>query len=217
MAIRVLLSGVAATATLAVAAAPALAGDGGSVEAGLAHAEWHAHPGAAVAAVVAMVAGGFLAAAGLGCAIALVGAVVPRLRDAIESAGRDASAGRTWLVGCLALGGALLAITAAAKTGVEAIGVAAAVAIGLPTIALVFLGALGAIPLLGERLLGAGGATASPLRRCVTATVALALAIVPAFVPAFVALAFVVGLVGLGWPLGVGIEAARRALRRRAR
>lgn len=203
-------------ALLAALAPVASAGEIGSLESGLAGAEWSQHPGAAIAGMAAMVVGGLLAAAGVGCAVALVGAVVPRLRDGVDAAARGASAGRLWLVGCLALGGVLLALAALAKTGVPAVSTIAAIALGLPTAVLLLVGALGAIPLLGERLLGAGGATASPLRRSVTASVAIALGLLPAFVPPLVPLGILVGLVALAWPLGVGLQAASRVVGRRS-
>jgi hypothetical protein len=207
---------IAATVVLASFAPSALAGEAQSFENGLSHADWSQHPGAAVGGMVAMVLGGLLAAAGVGCAVALVGAVVPRLRDGVEASARGASAGRLWLVGCLALGGVLLALGALAKIGVATVSAVAAIALGVPTLALLLVGALGAIPLLGERLLGDAGAAASPLRRSVTASVALGLGLLPAFVPILVPLGFLVGLVALAWPLGVGIQAASRLFVRRS-
>jgi len=194
----------------------ARAGEAQTLESGLSNVDWAQHPGAAVGGIVAMVLGGLLASAGVGCAVALVGAVVPRLRDGVDAAARGAPAGRLWLVGSLALGGVLLALAALAKTGVAAVSVVAAIALGIPTLVLFLVGALGAIPLLGERLLGGSGPAASPLARSVTASMALTLGLLPAFVPMLVPLGFLVGLVGLGWPLGVGIQAASRLFVRRS-
>jgi hypothetical protein len=210
---------VAATVALGalVALAPvAVADETRTLEKGLSNVDWSQHPGAAVLGIVAMVLGGLLAAAGVGCAVALVGAVVPRLRDGVEASARAASPGRLWLVGCLGLGGVLLALAALAKTGVPAVSVVAAILLAVPALVLLLVGALGAIPLLGERLLGTAGAAASPLRRCVTASVTVAVGLLPACVPTLAPLGFLVGLVALGWPLGVGIQAASKLFVRSA-
>lgn len=207
---------VTATVGLASFAPSALAGEAQSFENGLSQTDWSQHPGAAIGGMVAMALGGLVAAAGVGCAVALVGAVVPRLKDGVDASARAAPAGRLWLVGCLALGGVLLALGALAKVGVAAVSVVAAIALGVPTLVLLLVGALGAIPLLGERLLGDAGPTASPLRRSVTASVAIGLGLLPAFVPMLVPLGFLVGLVALAWPLGVGIQAASGLFVRRS-
>jgi len=206
---------LAGLACLAFAPA-ARAEEAQSLESGLAHVDWSQHPGAAITGMIAMVLGGLLAAGGVGCAVALVGAVVPRLRDGVDACARGASAGRLWLVGCLALGGVLLALAAIAKADVGAVSVVAAIALGVPAIALLLVGALGAIPLLGERLLGDAGPESSPLRRSVTASITIGAGFLPAFVPTLFPIGLLVGLVALGWPLGVGIHAASRLFARRS-
>ncbi len=211
------LIGFAMFAALACAIAPAAwAGEGASsLEKGLSNAQWSNHPGAAIAAIVAIVLAGLLASAGIGCTIALLGVVIPRARDAVDAAARPASAGRMLVIGSLALGGVLFAFIGAERTGVPAISTTVAIVLGVPSLLLFLTGVLGGIPLLGERLLGPRGAEASPLKRSVTATVALGLAFLPSFALNWVVVGLLVGLVALAWPLGVGIQTARRCLARR--
>ena len=156
---------------------------------------------------------GILALVGLGCFVAVLGAVAPRVAAAAEREARAGSPTGPLLVGSLVVLGALALVAAAAKAG----GTAAAVAfvvLGLPVTALLLAGVTATIPLLGERLLGAGGAAASPLRRSIVGALALGFAPVPTVVLQLHPLTFVVLMAALGWPVGVGLAtvlARRRA------
>jgi len=198
-----------------ILAPAALADERSSIEYALGHTDWAAHPGAALAAMVAMVLGGLLAAAGLGATVALLGVVAPRARDFVDRTARPASPGRLWLVGSLALGGVLFALIGASRVS-PGVATGVGIALGLPALAIFAWGALGAIPLLGERLLGDAGTAASPLRRSVAATLTMAVAFVPAIALGVTLLGLLVGLVALAWPLGAGIEATRALFARRS-
>ena len=198
-----------------LAVAPAAFAGESSFDKALTNVDWSSHPGAAIAAIAGMIFAGLLASAGVGCAIALVGVVAPRLRDFVDAAARPASAGRVFLVGSLVLGGVLFAVMGASRVDSSVVHTVTVILLGVPTFLLFAVGALGAIPLLGERLLGARGADASPLRRSITATLAIGVAIVPAYAFGATILGLLVGLVGLAWPLGAGIEALRVLFARR--
>ena len=214
---RIVALGISLSALWLSLAPAAFAGDAESTfDKAFAHVDWASHPGAAIAALVGMVLASLLACVGVGCAVALVGVVAPRLRDFVDSAARSASAGRMLLIGSLVLGGVLLALAAISKLDSSVVMTIAGIVLALPTFLLFVLGVLGALPLLGERLLGAGGATASPLRRSVTATLSIGLAIVPSFAFGATILGLLVGLVALAWPLGAGIEAVRSLFARRS-
>lgn len=204
-------------AGIALGTAPAALAEGtsSSFENGLANVAWAEHPGAAIAAIASIVLASLATAAGLGCAIALIGAVVPRVRDAVDAAVRPAPAGRLLLVGSLTLGGTLFALMGANRTGVPAVSMTVFLLLGVPSLVLLLVGALGAVPLLGERLLGSKGHDASPIRRSVTATLTMGAALLPSFALNCPAFGVLIGLVALAWPLGAGIQAARRLFARR--
>lgn len=189
--------------------------DLGSLERGLSHVDWSQHPGAAIAAIAGMVLAAVVVAAGVGAAVALFGAMVPRWRDAVDAATRAASAGWILVTGSAGLGGVLFALTAAGRVDAAWVQTTVMIVLGIPTILLALAGSLGAIPLLGERLLGAGGISASPLRRSVTATLAIFGALLPGLALDAGPLSLLVALVGLAWPLGSGIQTLRRAFARR--
>jgi hypothetical protein len=166
------------------------------------------HPGAYLALLVLLAVG---AVAGLASLVALVGTVVPAVRGAADRHARLASPGWTTLAGALVAVGVLGLVAWASKVGGAAAPVAA-IALGLPSALLFTAGLLGTLPLLGERLLGARGAGASPLLRHVVgaAVVLFALAAGAALqVPVFV------GAIAVGWPLGTGLGATLVRLRRR--
>ncbi|HVG94732.1 MAG TPA: hypothetical protein VND21_09810 [Planctomycetota bacterium] len=195
-------------AAVAVAALVLLAGtaaaDGGD-------AYWRDHPGAGVAAGFGVALLAMLGVAGLGAAVAVLGAVVPRLQATMDLRARE---GGGLLSGSLVAVGALAAAAAVAQAG--AVGRGAAALVVLAAAALALAGALATLPLLGERLLGARGAEASPLRRSVTGALALGLAFLPALALHLWPLAFLLGLVVVGWPLGVCLSGVmRRAGRER--
>jgi hypothetical protein len=170
---------------------------------------WRDHPGAGVAAGFGVALLVVLGVAGLGAAVAVLGAVLPRLQAAMDARAREGGG---------ALSGSLLALgilaAAAALSHAGPVGRGAGAILALAAAAVALAGALATVPLLGERLLGARGAAASPLLRCVTGALALGLAFLPALALRLWPLAFLLGLVVVGWPLGVALAGV---LRRTAR
>jgi len=151
--------------------------------------------------------------AGIGCAVAVLGAVVPRLSASMERQTREGGSGSPFLYGSLVLVGLFAALAGAARVHPHVAG-ALAVLLGVPASLLILAGSLGTYPVLGERLLGERGASASPVRRCVTAALALGLGLAPSLALHLYPLAFLLGLAATGWPLGVGLAAALGRLRR---
>ena len=201
-----LLAAAATAVFVALLAAPALAAD---APAGKPEPDAAAHI-ALVAGVVVLAA---LAVAGIGCAIAVLGAAFPSLHSAMD---RHARAAGTWSplwIGSAVAFGGTIALAGAAKAG-DGTALAAALLIGLPALLLWTAGMIAVLPLLGERLLGGGGVSASPLFRCVVGSVALALAVLPGVLSRVHVLNVVLALVLFGWPLGVGLGALFARLRR---
>lgn len=144
---------------------------------------------------------------GLGCAYAVLGAVFPGLTLAVDRQARSGSSAAQGLFGSLAVAGVLVAMAGVATLGSSTADGIAAVALGGPALLLAIAGSLGTIPLLGERLLGARGAEAAPLRRAIVGSVALGLAFVPGVAFRFYPLALLLGVPLFGWPLGVAVAA----------
>ena len=197
---------LAVSAVLAATMLPALAGD---------EPAGKASPDAA--AQVAMIAGvvvlSVLAVAGVGCAIAVLAAAFPSLASAMD---RHARAAGTWSplwIGSVVAFGAVIALAGAGKAG-DVAAFVAVVLLGLPALLLWAAGMMAVLPLLGERLLGTGGATAGPLKRAVVGSLALALAVLPGTLARVHVVNLVLALVLFGWPLGVGLGALFARLRR---
>ena len=211
---RLVRLGAIALAGLALcggAATPAWA-DADPAGAEAAHAAGSATPMTpewAFLAALAVVVG----VAGIGCAVAVVGAVVPRLSASMERQAREGGSGSPFLYGSLVLVGLFAALAGAAQLHAHVAG-ALAVLLGVPACLLMLAGSLGTLPVLGERILGERSAAASPLRRCVTAALALGLGLAPSLALRLYPLAFLLGLAATGWPLGVGLAGALGRLRR---
>lgn len=179
--------------------------DGG--EPGAHDVVWSAHPGAAVAAIVGVAVLVALGIAGIGCSTAILASLFPRMTAALDRQARSGSAASALVVGSLVLVGVFAAAAGAAHSGSPALGLVVAVVLALPACLLWLAGAMATLPLLGERLLGSRGPTASPLSRAVAGSLALAVALIPGVVFRLVPLGFLMALVVLGWPLGVGLAA----------
>jgi hypothetical protein len=158
-----------------------------------------------VALAIAGIVLGALVAAGLGCAVAVVAAAFPRVVDRVDRQARVGGTAIALVVGTLATLGALAVIAGAGKAAPGA-GAIAAIVLGIPLFLAWVAGLLAVVPLVGERILGLAGPSASPLRRAVTGSVAFALAGLPglAFHPLFV----LVALLLVAWPVGVAAFAA---------
>jgi hypothetical protein len=202
-----------ALAVLAVAfPAAAAAEEAARATAGAAReVDWKEHPGAAIAAAFGIAALCFLALVGFGCAVALLGAVFPALQAAADRRARALGAGWPFVVGSLAALGVLLALGAAAGTRSQAVIGGVFLLVVLPAGLLALLGCLAGLPLLGERMLGAKGPSASPLRRSIVASVALGLGVLPGAVfPPLAGVSALAVLIAVGWPLGLGLATVLR-------
>jgi hypothetical protein len=157
--------------------------------------------------------GGVIAVAGVGCAAAVLGAAFPAVSRANDRTARESGATAPMLVGALVVLGTLAALSGAAKAGPAATWIAA-VLLALPTSLLWLAGWTACAPLLGERL-GASGVAASPLKRSVVASLAIAVAAAPLLLVKFVPAVVLLGLVVFGWPTGVGLLATIARFRRR--
>ena len=155
--------------------------------------------------VVVIGLGALLAIVGVGCAIAVLGAVLPRVATTMERQAKE-SGGGAFLYGSLTLLGIFAALALAARVHAH-VAAGLAILLGVPAFLLLLAGSLGTFPMLGERLLGAKGATASPLLRSIVAALALGLGLAPGLARGVEAWVFLLGLVVTGWPLGVGIAA----------
>jgi hypothetical protein len=173
--------------------------------------DWKQHPGAAIAAAFGVAALCLLALVGFGCAVALLGAVFPAVQAAADRRARTLGAGWPFVVGSLLAVGVLLALGAAAGTRSEGLVGLVLLLVVLPAFLLALLGSLAGLPLLGERMLGARGAEASPLRRSIVASVALGLGVLPGVVfPPLAPVSALAVLTACGWPLGLGLATVLR-------
>jgi hypothetical protein len=169
---------------------------------------WETHPGAHLALIALLVVAGVL---GLAALVSLLGVVAPSLQRAADRQARAASPGWATVAGALVAFGVLAVLGWAAKSG-ETPGAVAALVLGLPAALLTAAGALGTLPLLGERVLGARGASASPLLRHLVGAFVVLFAVGAG---AAAQMHVVVLAIVLGWPLGTGLGAAISAVRRR--
>lgn len=169
-------------------------------------------PLAVVGWVVLVVA----AVAGLGCLAAVLGVLFPRVASACDATSRATSPTAPLLVGSLVVLGTAAVLAGLSRLGPVAAGLALLV-VGLPTILALVAGGTATLPLLGERVLGAKGPDASPLRRGVTGALTLGFATLPALVLRAPVLALLVATAVVGWPVGVGLSAALAARKARTR
>lgn len=188
---------VVCAAPNAFADAPASAASATEAAAGGVHVAW----------TVLIALGVALGVVGTGCAYAVLGAVFPSLTQAVDRQARSGSSTAQGLLGSLAVAGVLLALAGVAQTGSPTAGAVAAIVLGGPALLLAIAGSLATVPLLGERLLGARGPDASPLRRAIVGSVALGLAFVPGLAFRLYPLALLLGVPLFGWPLGVAVAA----------
>lgn len=170
-------------------------------------AEEAAMSGAQLAMIVLVVLGAAIGVVGMGCAYAVLAAVFPSLASATDRQARLGSSAAQGLLGSLAVAGVLVAIAGVAQLGSPMAAGIVGIALGGPALLLSIAGSLGTVPLLGERLLGAAGAAASPLRRAIVGSVALGLAFVPGLAFRFYPLALLLVVPLIGWPLGVAVAA----------
>jgi hypothetical protein len=164
--------------------------------------------------VLGLFFGALIAVVGTGCAAAVLGAAFPGVARANDRTARAGGATVPTLVGALVVLGTLAALSGASKAG-EAATWVALLLLALPTSLLWLAGWTACAPLLGERMLGARGVSASPLLRAVTASLSIALAAVPALLARFVPATVLLALVAFGRPTGVGLLAAIASVRAR--
>ena len=129
------------------------------------------------------------------------------LASATDRQARLGSSAAQGLLGSLAVAGVLARHRGRRPAGVADGRGIVGIALGGPALLLAIAGSLGTVPLLGERLLGAAGARASPLRRAIVGSVALGLAFVPGLAFRFYPLALLLVVPLIGWPLGVAVAA----------
>lgn len=174
--------------------------------------KWKDHPGAAVAAGFGIAILGFLGFVGLGCAVGVLASVFPGIAAASDRHARMPGGGWPFVVGTLVLLGAILLVGGAAAAGGHVVGAVLALLIGVPLFLLLLLGWVGALPLLGERLLGSRGPDRSLILKAVTATVALGIGSLPGVLAhhVFAPISVFVAFAAFGWPLGVGLSTVLR-------
>ena len=193
---------------------------GGSAIGGAGDAAWA--PGAPAAAasanpfaVVGWVAVIIASVAGIGCVAAILGALFPRIAAATDRQARAAAPTAAVLVGSLLCLGLVAVLAGLSNAGGGTAAGLAFLLLGVPAVLLLLAGSMATIPLLGERLLGARGPDASPLRRSVIGCLALGAALLPGVVFQLHALGFLVAMAVLGWPVGIGVSAVLAARRAR--
>jgi hypothetical protein len=158
---------------------------------------------AARAGLLLAVAGlALLGAAGVGCFAAVLGVAFPRLASSLDRRARAVSFGGAQLVGALFTVGGLAVLWASGQGG-HGVRVLVGLLVGVPLLLAWTAGLVAVLPLVGEGLLGARGATSSPVLRATIGSVVLALAAAPglALKPWLVLWA----LVAVGWPVGVAL------------
>ena len=158
----------------------------------------------ALLVVLLYVAIGLILSAGLGAALAVLRVVLPGLSRAADHALAGVTTKRLVLTGLLPLLGAALLLRAVEALGVPALGWVVGLVIVVPVLLFLVLGAMAAVPHLGERLLERG-TPRSALGRAMGGGLAVGLAATTMWVPPLFAL--VALLVG-GWLLGIGLGAA---------
>jgi hypothetical protein len=168
---------------------------------------WSEHPAAFVLLLAAVVLAVVLAVAAL---VGLLGVLAPSVQRATDRQARATSPGWTTFTGALVAFGVLLVLAWASSAG-ETPGALAALALGAPAALLFLAGVVATLPLLGERLLGARGTTASPLLRLLVGAGVVVLALAGS---AALRLQALVLAVAVGWPLGTGLGTLIAAVRR---
>jgi hypothetical protein len=163
-----------------------------------------ATPGEALLGVLLYVVVGVVLSAGVGAALAVLRVVLPGLSRAADRSLAGVTTKRLVLSGLLPLLGAALLARAVEALGDPTLGYVVGLLVLVPLILFVVLGAMAALPHLGERLLERG-TPRSALARAVGGGLVVGLAATTIWVPPLFAL--VALLVG-GWLLGIGLGAA---------
>jgi hypothetical protein len=164
-------------------------------------------------ALLSLVTGLLLAAvgcAGAGAAVALLRVVLPAVARAADDALLLVSTSRALASGVLPLVGAMLVSWGLAGAGLPP---AWGLVVWLPVLLLTVLGALAAVPHVGERLLAAGASVRSPLARAVFGAWAIGLAHATWVLPP---VGLLVSLATAGWCLGVGLGIVAKGRNRAA-
>jgi hypothetical protein len=161
-------------------------------------------PGQVLLGVLLYVTIGFVLSAGVGAALAVLRVVMPGLSRAADHSLAGVTTKRLVLTGLLPLLGTALLMRAAQALDNPTVGWVVGLLVVVPVILFLVLGAMAAVPHLGERLLERG-APRSALGRAIGGGVAVGLAATTLWVPPLFAL--VALLVG-GWLLGIGLGAA---------
>lgn len=160
-------------------------------------------PGEALLAVLLYVVLGLVLSAGLGAALATVRVILPGLARAADRSIEQGGTRRLLLMGILPLLGVALLTQAAHAAGNPVLSTVVGLAVQIPALLFVVLGALAALPHLGARLLERDRPR-SLLARSVGGGVALGLAATTAWAaPLFALVALLLG----GWLLGIGLGA----------
>jgi|GEM_PF-3354085 len=197
------VAGLAVAAGLLGASAAAWAADAASSPSVPAAAAPPAGPLAVVGWAAVIVA----SVAGVGCVAAILGALFPRIAAAADRQARATAPTSALLVGSLLCLGLVAVLAGLSNAGGGTAAGLAFLLLGVPAVLLLLAGSTATIPLLGERLLGARGPDASPLRRSIIGSLALGAALLPGVVFQLHALGFLVAMAVLGWPVGVGLSA----------
>lgn len=162
-----------------------------------------ASPGEHLLEVLLYVLVGLLGSVGVGAALALLRVILPGLAGAADRSLAATGTRRLLLMGALPVLGAALLGRAVEALGAPALQFAYLLLIVVPLGLALVLGAMAALPHLGERLLERG-TPRSALARSAGGGVALGLAATTVWVAPLFAL---VALVLLGWLLGIGLGA----------
>jgi hypothetical protein len=164
-------------------------------------------------ALLSLVTGLILAAlgfAGAGAAVALLRVVLPGVARAADDALLLVSTSRALVSGVLPLVGAMLVSWGLAGAGLPP---AWSLLVWIPVLVLTVLGALAAVPHVGERLLATGASVRSPLARAVFGATAIGLAHATWVLSP---LGLLVSLTTAGWCLGVGLGIVAKGRNRAA-
>jgi hypothetical protein len=162
-----------------------------------------ATPGEALVTVLLYVVVGLVLSAGVGAALATLRVILPTLAGAADRSLEGGGTRRLLLVGVLPLLGAAVLTRAVGALDSTAASLALVLAVLVPLVLALLLGAMAALPHLGERLLERG-TPRSLLARAVGGGVVVGLAATTAWVPPLFAL---VALLLGGWLLGIGLGA----------
>ena len=160
-------------------------------------------PGEALVAVLLYVVVGLVLSAGVGAALATLRVILPGLASAADRSLEAGGTRRLLLMGVLPLLGAAILLQAVAALGSAAASWIVFLAVVVPVVLALLVGAMAALPHLGERLLERGSPR-SPLARAAGGGVVVGLAATTAWVPPLFAL---VALLLGGWFLGIGLGA----------